>query len=50
LLPEQAGDLAQQSVHALRERLSFRAEVELVPYGALPRTEQKARRVIKTYG
>jgi phenylacetate-CoA ligase len=50
LLPEQAGDLAQQAVHALRERLSFRAEVELVPYGALPRTEQKARRVIKTYG
>lgn len=49
LPPEHAGDLAQQTVHALRERLSFRAEVELVPYGALPRTEQKARRVIKTY-
>jgi phenylacetate-CoA ligase len=49
LLPEQAGDLAQQAVHALRERLSFRADVELVPYGTLPRTEQKARRVIRTY-
>jgi phenylacetate-CoA ligase len=49
LTPELAGDLEQQIVHALRERLSFRAEVELVPYGALPRTEQKARRVIKTY-
>ncbi len=49
LLPEQAGDLAQQAAHALRERLSFRAEVELVPYGALPHTEQKARRVLKTY-
>lgn len=49
LLPEQAGDLAQQAAHALRERLSFRAEVELVPYGALPRTEQKSHRVIKTY-
>lgn len=49
LPPEHAGDLARQTVHALRERLSFRAEVELVPYGALPRTEQKARRVIKTY-
>lgn len=46
---EMAGDLARQIIQALRERLSFRAEVELVPYGALPRTEQKARRVIKTY-
>ena len=49
LLPEQAGDLAQQAIQALRERLSFRAEVELVPYGELPRTEQKSRRVFKTY-
>jgi phenylacetate-CoA ligase len=50
VLPEQAGELAQQIVNTLRERLSFRAEVELVPYGILPRTEQKARRVIRTYG
>lgn len=49
LQPEQAADLAQQAVHLLRERLSFRAEVELVLYGTLPRTEQKARRVVRTY-
>ena len=49
LLPEQVGDLVQQAAHTLRERLSFRAEVELVPYGALLHTEQKARRVLKTY-
>lgn len=49
LIPELAGDLAQQIIHALRESLSFRAEVELVPYGVLPRTEQKARRIIKAY-
>jgi phenylacetate-CoA ligase len=46
---EHAGDLSQRIAHALRERLTFRAEVELVPYGTLPRTEQKARRVIRTY-
>jgi phenylacetate-CoA ligase len=50
MLPDQVGDLAQQTVHALRERLSFGADVELVPYGALPRTEQKTRRVMRTYG
>ncbi len=49
LQPEQAVDLAQQAAHELRERLSFRADVELVPYGTLPRTEQKSRRVIRTY-
>ena len=49
LQPEQEGDLAQQAVHALSQRLSFRADVELVPYGTLPRTEQKARRVVRTY-
>ncbi len=49
LEPERLAGLAQQAVLMLREQLSFRAEVELVPYGALPRTEQKARRVIRTY-
>jgi phenylacetate-CoA ligase len=49
LTPAHAGDLPQQIIQALREQLSFRAEPELVPYGTLPRTEQKARRVIKTY-
>jgi len=49
LAPERVGDVAQQIKQALREQLSFRAEPELVPYGTLPRTEQKAHRVIKTY-
>ena len=46
---DQVGDLPQQIIRALREQLNFRAEPELVPYGTLPRTEQKARRVIKIY-
>jgi phenylacetate-CoA ligase len=49
LAPGQVGDLPQQIIQALREQLNFRAEPELVPYRTLPRTEQKARRVIKTY-
>lgn len=49
LTPDQVGDVPQQIIQALREQLSFRAEPELVSYGTLPRTEQKARRVIKTY-
>ena len=49
LVPTHVGGLSQQIIQALREQLSFRAEPELVPYGTLPRTEQKARRVIKTY-
>src|SRR5205814_7473267 len=49
LNPSQVGDVPQRISQALREQLSFRAEPELVPYGTLPRTEQKARRVIKTY-
>ena len=49
LVPENVGDLPQQIIQTLRERLNFRAEPDLVPYRTLPRTEQKARRVIKTY-
>lgn len=49
LEPQQAQNLAQQAAQMLHERLSFRAEVELVPYGTLPRTEQKARRVLRPY-
>lgn len=49
LAPEQVRDLPQQIAQLLHEQLSFRAEVELVPYGTLPRTEQKARRVLKNY-
>ena len=48
-VPDQVGEVLLQIKQALREQLSFRAEPELVPYGTLPRTEQKARRVIKTY-
>jgi len=43
------GDLPQQIQQAIREQLNFRAQLELVPYGTLPRTEQKAQRVLKTY-
>jgi len=49
LAPDRAGDLPQKIIQALREQLHFRAEPELVPYGTIPRTEQKARRVIKVY-
>ncbi|HYK85030.1 MAG TPA: AMP-binding protein [Ktedonobacteraceae bacterium] len=49
LTPEQVSDLPERIVQALRDQLNFRAEPELVPYGTLPRTEQKARRVMKTY-
>jgi phenylacetate-CoA ligase len=49
LLPGQVEDLPQRIIRALREQLNFRAEPELVVYGTLPRTEQKASRVIKTY-
>lgn len=49
LTPEQVADLPERIVHALRDQLNFRAEPELVLYGTLPRTEQKARRVIKNY-
>ncbi len=49
LAPDQAGDLPRRITQALREQLNFPAEPELVLYGTIPRTEQKARRVIKTY-
>ena len=45
----EAVDVPQRVVQALREQLNFRSQPEMVPYGTLPRTEQKARRVIKTY-
>jgi phenylacetate-CoA ligase len=49
LTAEQAADLPQQIKQLLSQQLNFRAEPELVPYGTLPRTEQKARRVIRVY-
>ncbi len=36
-------------VRTLQERLNFRAAIELVPHGTLPRTEGKTSRVVKTY-
>jgi len=45
----QAADVPQRIIQALREQLNFRSKPELVPYGTLPRTEQKAHRVLKTY-
>ena len=50
LTTEQVGDLPQQIRQLLSQQLNFRAEPELVPYGTLPRSEQKAQRVIRTYG
>jgi phenylacetate-CoA ligase len=49
LAPDLVGDVSQQIIQALREQLNFRAEPELVAYGTLPRTEQKAHRVVRTY-
>lgn len=37
--------LQEGLVHDLREALSVRPDVELVPFGSLPRSERKARRV-----
>lgn len=36
-------------VRTLQERLNFRAALEFVPHGALPRTESKTSRVVKSY-
>jgi phenylacetate-CoA ligase len=43
LAAEQAPDLPLQIRQLLSQQLNFRAEPELVPYGTLPRSEQKAR-------
>jgi len=49
LTAEQVPDLPQQIRELLSQHLNFRAEPELLAYGTLPRSEQKARRVIRTY-
>jgi phenylacetate-CoA ligase len=49
LATDQVGNLPERITQALRDQLNFSAVPELVSYGTLPRTEQKARRVIKTY-
>ena len=40
------GDLAQRLAQAIREELLFRAEVEAVSPGTLPRFEMKAKRIV----
>jgi phenylacetate-CoA ligase len=42
---EQRSGLHDELVHQLREGLSVRPDVDIVPHGTLPRTERKARRV-----
>lgn len=44
-----AARLSEEIAAALRERLNFRADVELVSPGTLPRTEGKAVRVVRNY-
>lgn len=41
--------LQDRIFHALQERLNFRAALELVPPGTLPRSEHKTSRVLKQY-
>ena len=42
----EVGELAARVGKALQETLSFKAEVQLVPVGSLPRFEMKAKRWI----
>jgi phenylacetate-CoA ligase len=44
-----SSDLAKRIEQRLREKLIFAAQVELVPYGQLPRTEMKARLIEHNY-
>jgi phenylacetate-CoA ligase len=39
-------DLADRVAQAVRQELLFRAEVEMVPPGSLPRFEMKAKRIV----
>lgn len=41
--------LNAQLVQTLQEQLNFRAAIEFVPHGTLPRTEGKTSRVVKTF-
>jgi phenylacetate-CoA ligase len=48
-LPDETlSNLNAQLVRTLQERLNFRAAIELVPHGALPRSEGKTSRVVRT--
>jgi phenylacetate-CoA ligase len=42
-----ASDLAARETRAVQTTLSFRAEVQVVPSGTLPRFEMKARRFVR---
>lgn len=42
-------DLNARLIRTLQERLNFRAAIDLVPHGTLPRTEGKTSRVVKKY-
>ncbi len=44
-----ANNLNATLVKTLQARLNFRAAIELVPHGTLPRTESKTSRVVKRY-
>jgi phenylacetate-CoA ligase len=45
-LPDAAG-LVQRVAGAIKDRLQFQAELQLVPIGTLPRAEMKAKRVVR---
>jgi phenylacetate-CoA ligase len=47
--PAGSAALADTLVRTLQERLNFRAGIELVPAGTLPRTQGKTGRVLRTY-
>jgi phenylacetate-CoA ligase len=49
LQAEQCAELPEAISRALRQQLSFRAELELVLYKTIPRTEGKAKRVQRSY-
>jgi phenylacetate-CoA ligase len=49
LSDEDTNRLNATLVKTLQERLNFRAALEFVPRGALPRTEGKTSRVVKSY-
>ena len=42
-----AAQLQQAVTHLVRERLTVRSEVEIVPFGTLPRAMHKAKRVVR---
>ncbi len=38
-------DLLRETVHLFKKQLLVTPEVEVLPYGALPRSERKSRRI-----